>query len=95
MARAADLPESSPVTVQVDSRQIALFKTGGDVFAMDNACPHKGAPLGQGTVEGGKIFCPMHGWEFDIRTGICADRPDRPAKCIPVRVVDGQVQIQL
>ena len=75
--------------------EIALFKSGGEVFALEGICPHKGAPLGQGTVADGVVSCPFHGWQFDIRTGACLDRPDRPARCIPVRIIDGDVQICL
>jgi nitrite reductase/ring-hydroxylating ferredoxin subunit len=41
------------------------------------------------------VVCPLHGWQFDLKTGACLGKPDRPAKCFPVRVVDGQIQVQL
>jgi nitrite reductase (NADH) small subunit len=36
---------------------------------MDNVCPHRGCPLGQGMIEGGKVICPWHAWAFDLKTG--------------------------
>ena len=39
---------------------------------MDNVCPHRGGPLGQGMIEGGKLICPWHAWAFDLKTGQAA-----------------------
>ena len=36
---------------------------------MDNVCPHRGGPLGQGMIEGSKVVCPWHGWAWDTKTG--------------------------
>jgi nitrite reductase (NADH) small subunit len=79
--------------VYVGERIIALFLLDGEVFALDDRCPHKAGPLGEGHCENGQVFCPLHGWAFDIKTGACADVPSRPAKCIPVRVEDGKVYL--
>ena len=89
------LPDSRGVTVHVNEREVALFNLGGEIYALDGRCPHRGGSLGEGTVEQGTVFCPLHGWQFDIKTGACLDKPDRTAACFPVRIVDGQIQVQL
>ena len=48
---------------------ICVANMDGTYAAVDNVCPHRGGPLGQGVVEGAKIVCPWHGWEFDLATG--------------------------
>jgi nitrite reductase/ring-hydroxylating ferredoxin subunit len=35
----------------------------------------------------------MHGWAFDIATGTCKTRPDRPVRSYPTQVRDGKVWI--
>jgi nitrite reductase/ring-hydroxylating ferredoxin subunit len=71
--------------VEVKGRAIVIFNVGGEYFALNNRCPHKGGSLCQGRLTGlvestepgsyrysrrGEIIrCPWHGWEFDIRTG--------------------------
>jgi nitrite reductase/ring-hydroxylating ferredoxin subunit len=87
----ADLNPAIPKRVSIPGRDIALFRIGDEVFALDDQCPHKGAPLSAGHVEDGCVTCPFHGWHFDVRTGACADVPARPAAVIPLRIQDGQV----
>ena len=60
---------------------IAIFRTADDeVFALDDRCPHKGGPLGEGTVDGAVVTCPWHGFTVDVRTGRC---PRNPALRVP------------
>lgn len=91
LAKLSDLHSDRPLRVRVGDRQIALFLLDGEVFALDDRCPHKDGPLGEGFCENGQVFCPLHGWGFDIRTGACAEVPHRPATCVPVRVENGMV----
>jgi nitrite reductase (NADH) small subunit len=48
---------------------ICLANVGGELSALDNLCPHRGAPLGQGWVEGGAVVCPWHSWTFNVKLG--------------------------
>ena len=89
----ASLPPGQGRTVVVRGRELAVFNLNGEFFAVDNICPHKGGPLGAGLLNEERIFCPMHGWEFEVKTGACLTRPDRPVKTHSVQVRDGQVQV--
>ncbi|XP_032236727.1 Rieske domain-containing protein [Nematostella vectensis] len=59
----------------VNGKRIALFKHRGQVYAMDEHCPHMGGPLHLGDIEElGEarrlcIVCPWHKWKFNIITG--------------------------
>ncbi len=92
---AADVPEGRGVTVMKRGRMIAVFNLNGEYRAMDGACPHKGGPLGDGYCENGKVYCPLHGWEFDIRTGACKDRPDKPAQPLECRLAGDTIEVAL
>lgn len=73
--------------------EVALFRDGDTVHALGGLCPHRGGPLGNGTVVDGKAVCPLHLRDFDLRTGIS---PFDPADRVPTyrcRVVDGVVQL--
>ena len=63
-------PGSSKVIV-VGERKVAVFNIDGNLYAIDDRCPHRGASLGKGTLDGVVVTCPLHKWEFDLRTGRC------------------------
>ena len=47
----------------------------GKAFAMRDACPHRGIPLSYGHLEGNKVHCSYHGWQFDACSGRCVEIP--------------------
>jgi len=69
VCRRSDLPANRGWPVTVDGRRLVIFGEGSDVYAVDNACRHLGAPLDDGFVENGCLTCPWHGWMYDLRTG--------------------------
>ena len=98
-AKLSDLPPGSCLSVDLDDtgRGIALFNVGGELFALDNTCPHAGGPLGEGTLQGDLVRCPWHGWKFNVRTGRCVKNPidEWAASCFPLRVENGTIQVAL
>ena len=66
----ADLPDEGQAReFTVDGKVICVARVEGALSAMDNVCPHRGGPLGQGVVLDGKLICPWHGWQYDPKTG--------------------------
>ncbi len=59
---------------------LAVLADGTRVLLPDS-CPHDGGLLSDGFVEGNKIVCARHGWEFDAHTGLCSHRPDVKVRC--------------
>ncbi|MDE1924396.1 MAG: non-heme iron oxygenase ferredoxin subunit, partial [Gammaproteobacteria bacterium] len=66
---ADSLAEGQAISVAAGGRFIAIARSGGEVFAVDDVCTHDGAELTGGTVEHGEIVCPRHGARFCLRTG--------------------------
>ncbi|MGQ4555484.1 Rieske 2Fe-2S domain-containing protein [Halobellus sp. GM3] len=64
-----EIEEGDSLIVEVDDEQIALFVVDGEYYALSNVCPHQGGPLGNGRVEENCVYCPWHGWQFDIESG--------------------------
>src|SRR5271156_3910996 len=56
---------------------LCVARLNGKITALDNECPHHGAPLGEGAIENGKVVCPWHAYAFDLTTGLCAEAPER------------------
>ncbi len=71
VARLADLPPGSGLLVEIDGREIALFREGDRVHALDAICPHRGASLAFGEVRAGVVHCPLHAWPFRLADGRC------------------------
>lgn len=66
----ADTPaEGVVMEVEAEGMTICVARIGGEVAALDNLCPHRQGPLGQGWVEGNAVVCPWHSWAFDVKTG--------------------------
>ena len=66
---AEDLPEGRVRSVTAAHRNFCLTKFEGKISCLDNACPHQGGPLGEGSIENGLLRCPWHGWDFHPVTG--------------------------
>lgn len=78
-----------------DGTVIALFRVKGNFYALLNACPHMGGPLGEGRLEGATVRCPWHGWELDVKTGCFAVNPTEKAQPVyPTKIKNGKVQIK-
>jgi nitrite reductase/ring-hydroxylating ferredoxin subunit len=76
VATLAQLPPGCVKEVVVDGARYALYNVDGRVYASENRCPHAGAPLALGFLEGSEITCPLHMWGFDVTTGACLTDPD-------------------
>ncbi|MDO9596603.1 MAG: nitrite reductase small subunit NirD [Azoarcus sp.] len=75
---------------------IAVFRAAGDaVFALIDACPHKGGPLSQGIVHGHKVTCPLHGWNIELDSGRACAPDEGCARRYPVRIEEGEVWLDV
>ncbi len=77
-----------------DGNELAVYNVGGEFYATENSCPHRGAPLTEGALCGHIVECGLHGWQFDVRSGECLTVPDR-IKTYSVLVEDDLIKITL
>lgn len=90
-----ELEEGEILYVEAEEIPIALVRTGEEVFAVHNECPHRAGPLCEGELEEGKLRCPWHGALIDPKTGAASGPATHPARCFPTRIKDGEIQICL
>lgn len=96
VAAVADLKDGRGKCVMMDDLKIALWRRGGTYYAFGDTCPHMGAPLSQGFLQGSTIVCHWHNWRFDASTGACLREGKSWAK-IPVydvRVEGGDILLR-
>ena len=73
---------------------LGLYHVNGRVTAVDDICPHAGAQLSAGVVEGCVVTCPRHGSQFDVQTGERLRGPsDDELKSYEVIRESGRVQL--
>jgi 3-phenylpropionate/trans-cinnamate dioxygenase ferredoxin component len=96
VGRVEDVPPGRGATVELDSgKELALYNVGGTFHAIENFCPHRGAPLADGQLCGHTVECDWHGWRFDVRSGACLTNPAQPVEVYEVVIEDGWIKILL
>lgn len=89
------IPDGKSVVVNVRKKDIAIFRIGGVLHAIDDMCPHMGASLSGGAVENGCVTCPWHAWRFRLADGVWADSPRVKIGAYPVHIVGDEVQLEV
>lgn len=90
-----DVPENGAKIVSVQDKEIAIFNVNGELFAVNNTCPHMGGPLGEGSLDGNIVTCPWHGWQFDVTTGTSTQSSDVKCGSIPIEIKGDDVFVDI
>ena len=90
-----EIPHGRPTTRVVGGRKIALCRTSTGVHALDNTCPHRGGPLGEGDLIGEELVCPWHLWSFDVKSGNCPGSTEVGVAAHDVKIEGGRVFVRL
>ncbi len=88
-----ELPEGRVKPVTCEHRTLCLTHFEGELAALDNKCPHQGGPLAEGSIEGGWLRCPWHGWDFHPLTGKPPGGFDDGVETFPVEVREDGVYV--
>jgi 3-phenylpropionate/trans-cinnamate dioxygenase ferredoxin subunit len=67
--KTADLKDGQMKEVNVGGHEILIARVNGSFYAASNRCPHMGAKLSQGKLEGTVVTCPRHGSQFNLSDG--------------------------
>ncbi|MGI9107587.1 MAG: Rieske (2Fe-2S) protein [Pyrinomonadaceae bacterium] len=94
VGRVEDVPPGRGATVELDGgKELALYNVEGRFYAVENFCPHRGAPLADGNLSHTTVECDWHGWRFDLRTGHCLNNSAGNIEAYEVRIEDGSIKI--
>lgn len=85
--------EKQVVLAKNTKRPIAVFYSDGEVFAVDNRCPHLGFPLHKGSVKDGRLTCHWHEARFDLCSGCTFDLWADDVAAFETVIRDGEVYL--
>lgn len=87
--KAATTEQIQPGTcigVKVEGVFIGIYNVEGEYYAMNNICPHLGGVLTYGFLDKNCVTCPMHMWEFDVKTGECVWPGEESIPVYPIKI---------
>jgi len=95
--KVADIDDIKPgrmKLVELGGERVVLVNVDGSFYAIGADCTHKGGPLDEGELEGEIITCPLHGGQFNVKTGEdVLPPPRRPVPTYRVQVEGRVVKI--
>jgi 3-phenylpropionate/trans-cinnamate dioxygenase ferredoxin component len=92
---AASLRDGQTISIAVGRLMIAVVRSGGCYFAVEDVCTHDGAELTGGSVEGAEIICPRHGARFCLRTGEALTPPAyEPVRVFGTKIEGGHLWVR-
>ena len=92
---AGELAEGAGTCVLADGTPVLLVRDGGTVHAIHNRCSHRGGPLNEGEIAGGRVTCPWHGSRFRLEDGAVEQGPaTAPQPAFDVRERDGRLEVR-
>mgnify|MGYP000134850072 CR=1 FL=1 len=90
-----DLAVGEHVVVDVDGLDCVIFKLEDGLYALEDVCPHDGAEIASGIIQGEEIVCPRHGARFCIKTGVVQCAPAyEDITSLELRVNLGRVEVK-
>jgi nitrite reductase (NADH) small subunit/3-phenylpropionate/trans-cinnamate dioxygenase ferredoxin subunit len=95
VARVGEIVEGRGEPFEVAGKVIAIFLHGGRYYAVDDTCPHQGAPLCDGALKDGAVTCAWHEWRFGLADGRRVDKPKVRVGTYAVRVAGDEIQVAI
>jgi nitrite reductase/ring-hydroxylating ferredoxin subunit len=80
--------------VRADGLDLAVSRWQGDVYALENLCPHLGFPLSEGIVQDGEVICSWHGWHVRLDDGSCRRERER-ARIYPCEIRGDEIWVEI
>lgn len=93
VASARELAPGDIRAIELDGRHAILVRDGDRFFATQRKCLHQGGDLVDGIVSRGFLICPVHGWKFDVATGVHEISPETCLVTYAVRIEGDDVLV--
>jgi nitrite reductase/ring-hydroxylating ferredoxin subunit/alkylhydroperoxidase/carboxymuconolactone decarboxylase family protein YurZ len=74
-----------------DERNLFVWRSGEEIRVYDSRCPHQVTDIPHLALEGGRLTCPKHQWAFDVASGKCVAKGNRPLTRFEHKVEGGRL----
>ncbi len=95
VAKVSDVKPGNSKVVNAGGKELALVNVDGSFHVTENACLHRGGPLGEGTLDDSVVTCPWHGWKFNVKTGVSPVNPAAKIQTYKVKVEGEKVLVEV
>jgi nitrite reductase/ring-hydroxylating ferredoxin subunit/alkylhydroperoxidase/carboxymuconolactone decarboxylase family protein YurZ len=72
-----------------DGRELIIYRNGDEVTVYDSHCPHQATDIPVISVSQDTLTCPKHGWKFNVASGACVDKGNRPLRQFDAKIEKG------
>jgi len=86
------LKQDDVIYVHAEDRDLFVYYGNEMVKVFDSRCPHQVTNIPELALQDCTLTCPKHQWKFDIRTGECIEKGNRPLNQFESRVVEGRLE---
>jgi toluene monooxygenase system ferredoxin subunit len=95
VARLSELWSGEKVGLRVEGKRVLLVNVDGTVYAYEDKCPHLGVALSDGRLDGARLTCRAHHWEYDLCAGISINPATAKLRPVPVRLENDDVLVDI
>ncbi len=90
------IEEGKARRINYKGQLIAIVRNKGEYFAIEDTCPHKGAPLSKGWVNAhGDLLCPLHNYCYNLNTGRELNQLTQDARVYQVKIEEGGLYVDV
>jgi len=93
VAAVADLPGDRGVCLEYGEERLFARRDGEQVRVFSSRCPHQLTDIPARALNNDRLTCPKHGWTFDLRSGECVDKGDRPLHELEAKIENGRLWV--
>jgi 3-phenylpropionate/trans-cinnamate dioxygenase ferredoxin subunit len=90
-----ELQEGKMKVVRAEGKPVLFIKQNGNVYVIDDRCPHMGCKFSGGSLDGEVVICPCHEWRFNLQSGEYVEDADYVLTTYPFKVVEGKIWVKL
>ena len=88
-----EMNDGAVTRIECDGRGLFVYREKKTFQVYDSRCPHQTTNIPHLALQGSTLTCPKHQWVFDVKSGDCIKKGNRPLKRFESKVVKGRLLV--